>query len=151
MKRRNFLGMISGAATAPLVPIPALGKATYSNAAWNSAVATARKSAALSVNGMARTLQISPAAAETLMRDMVGKGILSPILGPTHGGLWASSKVMKPVNIAAAHKAQQVARQQAARERRQLTKQQMAASDWVSHLRNICDQTGMNLYPRCTA
>jgi len=76
MKRRHFLGLFSSAVAAPLVPAPALAQAGYSQAAWNTAVATARSSAAVSVGGMAARLKMTPAATEALMRDMVAKGIL---------------------------------------------------------------------------
>lgn len=150
MQRRKFLGLFGSAVAAPMMPLPAMAQAGYSQTAWNTAVATARGSAAVSVNGMARALGLSPAMAETLMRDMVGKGMLSPLSGTRHGGVWAASKLMKPINIAAAQKAQQVARNQAASDRSD-AKAQAKPSDWISHLQKICVNNGMDLQPRCFA
>jgi len=147
MKRRRFLGMFSGAIAAPALPLPTMAQSAYSQSAWNTAVATARSSAALSVNGMSHVLKISPAATEALMRDMVRKGILNPIVGPYHGGMWASSKVMKAGNIAAIHKAQQAARRELAKEENTKSR----AGDWISHLQKICVDNGMTLHPRCFA
>ena len=147
MQRRRFLGLFGSAVAAPMVPVPAMAQPAYSQAAWNTAVSTARSSAALSVNGMSHVLKISPAATEALMRDMVRKGLLNPIIGPYHGGLWASSKVMKAGNIAAIHKAQQAARAELAE--KENAKSQ--TGDWISHLQKICIDNGYQLSARAVA
>ena len=150
MKRRHFLGLFSSAVAAPLMPAPALAQAGYSQAAWNTAVATARSSAAVSVGGMASLLKMTPAATEAMMRDMVAKGILGPLSGPRHGGVWAVSRVMKAGNIAALHKASQIRQ---AEPKPQAQKSQdgddARIADWIVHLRNICTQNGMTLSERC--
>lgn len=154
MKRRKFLGLFGSAIAAPMVPIPALAQTGYSQAAWNTAVATARSSAALSVGGMANILKLPPAATETLMRDMIKQGILGPLSGPRHGGHWAVSRIMKPGNIAALHKAQQAAQGQAKVDEIGQDNPQAPAThvpDWIVHLRQMCVQNGMTLHARCFA
>ena len=150
MKRRRFLGLFGSTLAVPLVPMPALAKAGYSQAAWNTAVGTARSSAAISVGGMARLLNMTPAATEAMMRDMVSKGILGPLTGPRHGGVWAVSRVMKAGNIAALHKAKQIAQADAKPQTNHLSEDARSETPgWIAHLRNICTQNGMPLSERC--
>ena len=150
MKRRRFLGLFGSAVAAPLVPVPAIAQAGYSQAAWNTAVTTARGSAAVSVGGMARLLNMTPVATEAMMRDMVSKGILGPLTGPRHGGVWAVSRVMKAGNIAALHKAKQIAQSDAKSRASEFSNSERAETPAsISHLRNICTQNGMALSERC--
>ena len=150
MKRRRFLGLFGSAVAAPLVPVPAIAQAGYSQAAWNTAVTTARGSAAVSVGGMARLLNMTPVATEAMMRDMVSKGILGPLTGPRHGGVWAVSRVMKAGNIAALHKAKQIAQSDAKSRASEFSNSERAETPAsISHLRNICHQNGMALSERC--
>lgn len=150
MKRRRFLGLFGSAVAAPMIPVPAMAQAGYSQAAWNTALTTARGSAAVSVGGMARLLNMTPAATEALMRDMVSKGILGPLTGPRHGGVWAVSRVMKAGNIAALHKAKQLVQSEAKAQLEQRFEDDLSETpDWIAHLRNICTQNGMTLSERC--
>lgn len=150
MKRRRFLGLFGSAVAAPLVPVPAIAQVGYSQAAWNTAVTTARSSAAVSVGGMARLLNMSPSATEAMMRDMVSKGILGPLTGPRHGGVWAVSRVMKAGNIAALHKAKQIAQSDTKSRADEFADAEQAGTPaWIAHLRNICTQNGLTLSERC--
>lgn len=145
MKRRSFLGVFSGAVAAPLMPVVPMAQAGYSQGAWTTAVAAARSRAALSVDGLARALNVSPATSEVLMRDMVKKGLLNPLVGPRHGGFWATSKVMRPGQIAALQGGSHAAKRKIA------DQAEASATDMIAHLRQLCAGQGIALSPRCLA
>ncbi len=98
MKRRGFLGLFGAAIATPFLPGSAVARAAkvapYSAAALHGAVIHAQSRAVFSVWGLARALNLPVETTEVLMRDLAKRGVLGPLQGTTHGGRWASSRIM---------------------------------------------------------
>jgi hypothetical protein len=153
MKRRNFLGLFGAAIAAPLMPLPAAGKAAgaaYSQSAMHGAIMHAQARVSFSVWGLAKTLGVSVPQAEVLMGDMAKRGILGPLQGITHGGRWATSNILQKEMLGAVQAAKK-AHQSASH---QTSLKQYAEPDLgrlLAHLRGLCEKQGMILHPRCAA
>lgn len=153
MKRRNFFGLFGAAIAAPLMPLPAMGKAAgtaYSQSAMHGAIMHAQARVSFSVWGLAKTLGVSVPQAELLMGDMAKRGILGPLQGVTHGGRWATSNILQKEMLGAVQAAKKV-HQSASH---QTSQKQYAEPDLgrlLAHLRGLCEKQGMTLHPRCAA
>ena len=153
MKRRSFLGMISGAIAAPLMPAPALGgvaaKAAYSRSMLHAAIFHAKSRVAFSVWGLAATLNIPLAQAEALMADLGQKGVLGPLEGATYGGRWAKSNVMEHTIYHSAPAAQAVGRASTVSSQKSTGSEPDLRLLWA-HVQRLCVKQGFALSPRCT-
>jgi hypothetical protein len=121
MKRRSFLQMIGASVTAPLMPTPALSAANkaavFSSASVHAAIYHAQSRAVFSVWGLAKATNLTADQAAAVMEHLAERGILGPLQGTTHGGRWASSRIMQSETLArmrAARIAQEMARKTAA-------------------------------------
>ena len=97
MRRRRFLSLLGAAATAPLAPVPALGRAApaYSAAAYRAAVAHAQGRATFSVFGLSQAIGTDLEQTTALMRDLVDRGVLGRLRGSSRSGLWTTSRVFR--------------------------------------------------------
>ncbi|MEL6572758.1 MAG: hypothetical protein AAFQ64_13925 [Pseudomonadota bacterium] len=108
IKRRSFLGLLGGAVAAPVLPTPAFAKATpavLSKSAVHAAIYHAQSRAVFSVWGLAKAANLSLEQATAVMEHLADRGILGPLQGTTHGGRWASSKVLQSEMLAKARAA----------------------------------------------
>lgn len=99
MKRRKFLGLLGGAITAPMMPLPALGQAAaapFGKATMHAAILHAKVRASFSAFGLAQALNLPITQAEQLMEEMASRGMLGQLKGTTYGGRWAVSNLSKP-------------------------------------------------------
>ncbi|MCO4848257.1 MAG: hypothetical protein KC448_09835 [Yoonia sp.] len=153
MKRRNFMGLFGAAIAAPLMPLPALGNAAgevYAKSAMHGAILHAQARVSFSVWGLAKTLGVSVAQAETLMGDMAKRGILGPLQGTTHGGRWATSNILQKEMLGAVQAAKK-AHQSATHQTSQKHYAEPDLGQLLAHLRGLCEKQGMTLHPRCAA
>lgn len=104
MRRRSFLQMIGATVTAPLMPTPAFGAAkkvaVFSTASVHAAIYHAQSRAVFSVWGLAKATNMTPDQAVAVMEHLAERGILGPLQGTTHGGRWASSRIMRSETLA---------------------------------------------------
>lgn len=103
IKRRSFLGILGGAVAAPVLPTPVLAKATpaaFSQTAVHAAIYHAQSRAVFSVWGLAKAANLSLDQATAVMEHLAERGILGPLQGATHGGRWASSKILQSEMLA---------------------------------------------------
>ncbi|MEN8894817.1 MAG: hypothetical protein ABF248_01845 [Yoonia sp.] len=152
MKRSGFLGMIGAAVTAPLMPMPVMGKAAgaaYSKSAMHAAIMHAQSRFSFSVWGLAKTVGVSLPEAEALMGDMAKRGILGPLQGTTHGGRWATSNILQKEMYAAAQAAKSAQRSITSHTTKTYAEPDLGRL--LAHLRGLCEKQGMTLSPRCAA
>lgn len=148
MKRRGFLQMISAAVAAPLLPVPAPARAApYSAAALHGAIYHAQSRAVFSVWGLSKTLGISPAAAEALMTDLSGRGVLGPLQGATPGGRWASSRILRREHLSVARAARRTPQRQTAQTIRHAPAEGADLTDLLAYLRRLAQREGHTLNP----
>jgi len=149
MKRRNFLGLIGAAVAAPLMPVPNMGQAAgavYSRSAMHGAILHAQARVSFSVWGLAKTLGVSMPQAEALMGDMAKRGIVGPLQGTTHGGRWASSKILQKEMLGAVEAAK---RTQVSHRTQTKTYAEPDLGRLIAHLRGLCAAQGMPLSHAC--
>lgn len=152
MKRRNFLGLIGAAVAAPLMPLPQMGQAAgaaYSRSAMHWAIMHAQARVSFSVWGLAKTLGLFMPQAEALMGDMAKRGIVGPLQGTTHGGRWASSKIMQKEMLGAVEAAKR--RHTSSNQTQYKTYAEPDLGRLIAHLRGLCVAQGMTLSPACAA
>ena len=120
MKRRGFLQALGAAVTAPFIPVPALARtataaaAPYSAASVHAAIYHAQSRAVFSVWGLAKAGNMTPEQASAVMEHLAERGVLGPLQGTTHGGRWASSRIMQSDTLAKA-RAARIAREMRAK------------------------------------
>ncbi len=142
MKRRGFLAMLGGTVSAPLMPVPALGKAatvgagTISQSAVQAAIVHAKSRAVFSVWGLATATNLTVEQATAVMEHLAERGILGPLQGTTHGGRWTTSKVWQSEMLAEA-KAARALRQSHLQAKHASRRVDVNLHHFIEHLRTL--------------
>lgn len=154
MKRRGFLGMLGAAIAVPVLPVTgaaAPAAAPVSRAAYRLALTHAKTRPHVTARGLAYVLKVSREQATSILSEMAGSGVVTPISPSVDGSMRTTSNILinDPWGLERTSRARRTAVEQRQDEARRPTDDQPVSDAMMAHLYRLCRDYGMTLSPRC--